>query len=262
MILAAPVTIALLAINVMVFSIQCYLEGAMQLNRFLGRGFGVHLPAALIPGWRWSDWFGHTFALSLDGLRTGHFWQLLTFQFMHGGVLHILLNSWAIFVFGPVVEYTLGRARMLGLYLVSGVVGGFLQVAGVLVWPRLFDYGPVVGASAGVFGLMAAFAVFYPREKLYLLLFFVIPLALKARTFLMLLALISVAGILYPLWQPLLSGHSSFTLQLDRLIDPLFANVGHAAHLGGLFAGLAGAIAFKRRRLPTPIPPHAQPASQ
>ena len=57
--------------------------------------------------------FEHYFALSLDGLQAGHVWQLLTYQFMHGGFWHIFLNCWAIFVFGRAVETALGKGRML-----------------------------------------------------------------------------------------------------------------------------------------------------
>src|SRR5664279_4676933 len=48
------------------------------------------------------------FALSVEGLRHGFAWQLLTYQFMHGGLLHLLLNCWAIYIFGREVEETLG----------------------------------------------------------------------------------------------------------------------------------------------------------
>ena len=66
--------------------------------------------------------------MSLDGLRAGHVWQLLTYQFMHGGFWHIFLNCWAIFVFGRVLEATMGKKRMLTLYFLSGVMGGLAQM--------------------------------------------------------------------------------------------------------------------------------------
>ena len=49
------------------------------------------------------------FALSVEGLRHGYVWQLLTFQFMHGGILHLVLNCWGLYVFGREVEEVLGR---------------------------------------------------------------------------------------------------------------------------------------------------------
>ncbi len=68
------------------------------------------------------------FALSLVGLEQGYFWQLLTFQFMHVGWLHLIFNCLAIFFFGRSVETVLGRSRFLALYLSSGIIGGVVQM--------------------------------------------------------------------------------------------------------------------------------------
>src|SRR3954467_11769715 len=91
--------------------------------------------------------------LSLEGLRQGYVWQLLTYQFLHGGWAHLLLNCWALFVFGRGVEWAIGNTRFLVLYLCSGVIGGLLQVLVSLLWPDYFG-GAAVGASAGVFGVV------------------------------------------------------------------------------------------------------------
>src|SRR6266566_5184442 len=108
------------------------------------------------------------FALSLEGLRHGFVWQLLTYQFMHGGVIHLLLNCWAIFMFGREVEEALGRKSFLTLYFSSGVMGGLVQMLAGLLLGGHFAV-PVVGASAGAFGLIAAFAVLFPERPLTLL---------------------------------------------------------------------------------------------
>jgi len=153
-------------------------------------------------------------ALSVDGLRHGYVWQLLTYQFMHGGWIHLLVNCWVIFVFGREVESALGRANFLTLYFSSGVIGGLVQaLAGVLIGGRFA--APVVGASAGAFGLVAAFAVLYPERPLMLLLFFIIPVSMRAKFLLLFSAVIAGIG--------------------------LFAgadNVAHAAHLGGMITGI------------------------
>src|SRR5262245_19636663 len=95
------------------------------------------------------------FALSVNGLRHGYVWQLLSFQFMHAGLLHLLFNCWAIYVFGREVEEALGRKSFLTLYLCSGIFGGLVQaLAGVWLGGRFA--APVVGASAGALGLIAA----------------------------------------------------------------------------------------------------------
>jgi len=101
---------------------------------------------------------GNYFALSLEGLEHGSVWQLLTFQFLHASWLHLLFNSLAIFFFGRPVETALGSGRFLTLYFSSGVIGGLCQMAAALLWPTRFG-GAVVGASAGAYGLVAAFAV-------------------------------------------------------------------------------------------------------
>lgn len=155
------------------------------------------------------------FALSPWGLSHGYVWQLLTFQFMHGGWLHLILNCWVIYAFGRELESALGPTRFLTLYFTSGVLGGLLQaVAGVLLSGRFG--GPVVGASAGAFGLVAAFATMYPERPLMLLLFFVIPVSMRAKYLLLFSGLLAVAGIVFP-----------------------SDNIAHAAHLGGMLTGIA-----------------------
>src|SRR3954463_10659999 len=96
-------------------------------------------------------------ALSLDGILHGKIWQLLTFQFLHSTPWpwHVLFNCLGIYFFGRRVEETLGSKKFLGIYLLSGVVGGVLQVLLTLI-PRHLD-APVVGASAGLCGLIGIF---------------------------------------------------------------------------------------------------------
>jgi membrane associated rhomboid family serine protease len=154
------------------------------------------------------------FALSVEGLRHGFVWQLLTYQFMHGGWLHLLLNCWAIYVFGRAVEESLGWQSFLTLYFTSGVIGGLFQaLAGVLLG-GIFA-APVVGASAGAFGLVAAFATLYPERPLMLLLFFIIPVNMRAKFLLLFSALLTLFGLVFPM-----------------------DNIAHAAHLGGMITGI------------------------
>jgi membrane associated rhomboid family serine protease len=184
-------TVVLLVVNVVAFIIELICYG----------------PQLAIPG---DDYF----ALSIGGLRRGFVWQLVTYQFMHGGLMHLLLNCWAIYVFGREVEETLGRTKFLTLYFTSGVIGGLFQgLAGVLL-PDRFG-GPVVGASAGAFGLVAAFATMYPERPLMLLLFFVIPVSMRAKFLLLFSGLLTVFGLVF---------------RMD--------NIAHAAHLGGMLTGI------------------------
>ncbi len=164
--------------------------------------------------------FGHAridelFALSLPGLKQHYYvWQLLTFQFMHGGLLHLALNCFAIYMFGREVEESLGKRSFLTLYFSSGIIGGLFQVLGALVWEARCG-GEVVGASAGAFGLVAAYATLYPQRPLTLLLFFILPITMRARYLLLISGLMAVFGLLF--------GHDG---------------VAHAAHIGGMLTGI------------------------
>lgn len=152
-------------------------------------------------------------ALSREGLEHGYVWQLLTYQFMHAGWLHLLLNCWAIFVFGSEMEYLLGGRRFLSLAFASGIVGGIFQVLVAVIWPAHFG-GGVVGASACAFGLVAAFATIFPERELTMLIFFIIPVRMRARTLLILSAAVAVVLMIFPIM-----------------------NIANAAHLGGMAAG-------------------------
>jgi membrane associated rhomboid family serine protease len=152
------------------------------------------------------------FALSLDGLKNGYVWQLLTFQFMHAGWLHLIFNSLAIFFFGRPVETVLGRSRLLALYFSSGIIGGMVQMLFALGLPQFFG-GAVVGASAGAYGLVAAFAVINWTEQFTLLIYF-IPVTMRGRTL---------------LWV-------SIALALIGMATP-GSGVANAAHLGGILTG-------------------------
>ena len=170
-------------------------------------------PRRLIPG---NAFCNQYFALSKEGIEQGFVWQLVTYQFMHASLLHLLLNCWAIYVFGRELESLLGGRRFLALVFSSGIVGGVFQVLTAMVWPWLFG-GEVVGASACAFGLVAAFAMIYPERELTMLIFFIIPVRMKAKTLLIFSAVLAVMGIIFH--------------------DYVMPGVAHAAHLGGMAIG-------------------------
>ncbi|MFZ0827621.1 MAG: rhomboid family intramembrane serine protease [Verrucomicrobiia bacterium] len=181
-------TVVLLVVNAIIFVVECFALGYPP--RF---SLDNHFP------------------LSLEGLEHGFVWQLLTYQFMHANVWHIVANSWLIYLFGREIEETLGPKQFLVLFLTSGVAGGIFQVIAALLWPHLFG-GPVVGASASGLGLMAAYAVLFPERELTLLF---PPVTFQAKTLLIFSAVLALAGIVFP-------------------VD----NVANAAHLGGMLTGL------------------------
>lgn len=158
------------------------------------------------------EWFG----LSLDGIKQGHVWQLLTFQFLHSfpWPWHVLFNCLGLYFFGRSVEETLGRKKFLTLYLASGTFGGVIQLASVWLLPHHADI-PVVGASAGVMGLIAAYATLYPLREMTTFIYF-FPVTIKAHYLFWFLLLLSAFGTLVP-----------------------YSNVADAAHLGGLLFGVA-----------------------
>jgi membrane associated rhomboid family serine protease len=121
-------TVALLALNAVVFVLQLASSGGVVRT---------------------------STGLTFDGLlfgpfvADGEYWRLLTSGFLHANLPHVLFNSWALWIFGPLVESTFVRWRMLGIYL-AGLFGGSALV-------MLFDWtAPTLGASAAVLGLGGA----------------------------------------------------------------------------------------------------------
>jgi membrane associated rhomboid family serine protease len=187
---------------------------------------GCFLAQMVAESWKGQGWVMDNLALSADGLGHWRIYQLITFQFLHGGLFHLLGNLIGVYFFGRAVENILGSGEMLKLYLVSGTVGGLLQVALQLVLHRIFPFyyvSGVVGASAGVFGLIAAFAIHAPDNPITLLVFYVLPVTFPAKVLLILEGGFAMLGVAAPfLNMPGLAG-----------------NVAHGAHLGGMMTGIA-----------------------
>ena len=142
-------------------------------------------------------------------------WTLFTYMFLHAGFMHLLFNMIGLFFFGPRLEARLGARGFLGLYFLSGLGGA--------AFTFVFSFGsPVVGASAAVYGIIIGFAMYWPRELIYI--YGVVPV--QARW----LATFVVAISLY-------SG-----------ITGSDGGTAHFAHLGGLAVG-AGFLRLRDRRL-------------
>jgi membrane associated rhomboid family serine protease len=172
--------------------------------------------------------------LSVEGLRRGYAWQLLSFQFIHAGLWHLLGNCLAIFWFGRSVEEAIGRKSFVTLYFVSGAIGGLVQALAMIL---LHQNSFVLGASAGAFGVTAAYAILFPDSVI--MWFMIIPM--PARFLLLLEAGIAIGGI---------AGLSIF--------DPRMA---HAAHLGGMICGVLFVryAVHWRFRWPQITRPHSRP---
>lgn len=154
-------------------------------------------------------------ALSPDHLANGWVWELITYQFLHGGPLHLIINCAMLWMFGTAIESNLGKQTFLKLYFSSGVIGGLLQVACSWIFRQHFGMHPVVGASSGIFGLIAAYAALNWETPITTLLAFIIPVTMRAKYLILVLAIIACLGLLEPNSQ-----------------------IAHAAHLGGLLGGL------------------------
>ena len=194
-----PVTRALLIANILVFALQTLLGDDQT--------FAVSRWFALWP-------LGPDVVFSSAGESLGFRpWQVVTYGFMHGSVMHIVLNMYALYMFGSLLEGVMGARRFTVYYFTCLVAAAAAQLAVVYFFEpgRMF---PTVGASGAIFGLLGAFAMLFPREKLMLI---PIPVPISAWLF---VTLYGVAELIFG-------------------ITGTVAGVAHFAHLGGLFAGLA-----------------------
>lgn len=148
----------------------------------------------------------------LDALPTFAPYQLLTYAFLHGGVLHLVLNMYALWLFGSRMEYVWGSRNFAVYYFVCVIGAGLVQLFVATHGVSQGEYYPTVGASGGVFGLLLAFGMTFPNERLLLVF---PPIAMKAKWFVIVYGLIE-------LW----AGFSG-----------TFAGIAHFAHLGGMLFG-------------------------
>jgi membrane associated rhomboid family serine protease len=144
---------------------------------------------------------------------------LLTYEFLHGGWMHLIGNMLFLWVFGDNVEDAMGHGRFLVFYLLCGVAGG---LAHALASPT--SEAPLIGASAAVAGTLSAYLILHPRVKLWVLFLGRIPLKLSAMW---------VIGA----W---------IAFQFFNLFVALDEETSYWAHIGGLVAG-AILIPFMRR---------------
>ena len=145
-------------------------------------------------------------------------WQIVTYSFLHGSGTHIFFNMLALYMFGSDIERLFGRGFYLAYYFASVVAAALCHLGITLLMggPPV----PIVGASGGIYGLLLAFAIYFPQRRV-MLLFPPIPLA--ARTFVILFG----------------------ALELFFGVTGTAAGVAHFAHLGGMLGGWL-MIAYRR----------------
>jgi len=155
------------------------------------------------------------------GFRKIEVWRLVTFQFLHGSPMHIFFNMFALWIFGPLVEQQLGRKRYLAFYLICGIFGGLMYLLLNLIGAigvsmpgalAVEIYTPLIGASAGVFGVLMACAYIAPKAVVRLLF---PPVSIQMRWFV----------------------YGYFAIALGNLMLAGHNQGGDAAHVGGALAG-------------------------
>ena len=139
-----------------------------------------------------------------------HAYQLVTYMFMHGGFSHLFFNMFALWMFGRIMEQVWGAKRFLVYYMVCGIGAGLVQQAGQILGV-ISPYASPIGASGAVFGVLLAFGLTFPDERLFII---PIPFPIKAKYFVAIYALLE-----------LFQGGSN-------------DGVAHYAHIGGMLFGL------------------------
>ena len=197
-----PVTKNLLIINVLCFlGLWALGEHGVNLNSLMGLHF--FLADSFMP------------------------YQLLTYMFMHADHEHIFFNMFAVWMFGRIIEQVLGSKRFLFYYLACGVGAGLIQeLVQWIHYTNLIQHDCVtnidgwntVGASGAVYGILLAFGMIFPNEKMFI---FPIPVPIKAKIFVI--------------------GYALIELFMTKSND----GVAHYAHLGGMLVGLIILLIWK-----------------
>ena len=200
-----PVIGALLAANVLMFLAQLWM------------GDVILLELALWP----LETARHYAPLYGDAAPGFAPWQLVSYGFLHGNLLHLGTNMFALWMFGIAIEAAWGSRRFLIFYFVCVVGAGLVQLA---VTSYTGSLVPTVGASGAVFGILLAFGMMFPNQRILLL---IPPIPIKAKWFVIL--------------------YGAFSLWAG--ITGSVAEVAHFAHLGGMLFGLV-LIQYWRGKLP------------
>lgn len=233
---SVSVTTSLIIINIVVFLV----------------GLSVQKPSLLALSIPWSPEKASVFHIFgayswFTCFMEGQLWRLVTYQFVHANLGHILFNMWALYFFGPAIENIMGGRRFLLYYLICGISGALFSslLAGMglyvsipmspdtlayvnelahyvgyegLVMP--WQMMPMVGASAAIYGVMVAAAFMYPDVSISLLF---PPVTMKLRTFALCVIALASATILFN-----------------------WSNAGgEAGHLGGIIMGTLIMMAWK-----------------
>jgi membrane associated rhomboid family serine protease len=189
-----PVIKNLLIINAAIFFVQI-VGGRLSVGNGISLEEVIIKYFALIPIGKFSD-------------ASFYPWQLITYQFLHGGFSHILFNMFALWMFGMEIENNWGSKKFLFYYLLCGVGAGLFH----LFLSPLIGGGnaPTIGASGAIYGVLIAFGLIYPNR--YIFLYFFIPVKAKY-----LITFFIILQILF--------------------VGDMSSSIAYLAHLGGAFTG-------------------------
>ena len=178
-----------------------------------------YLAMALIPA------VNHLFSEYLQLYWVGspyfHSYQFVTYMFLHGGFAHLFSNMFALWMFGRTLEYELGSKRFLTYYMICGIGAALFQMATAYLTGDI--YFRVVGASGAVMGVLLAFGVMHPNNRIYVM---PLPFPIKAKWF--------VAG--YAVLEIALGWSGANT------------GIAHFAHVGGMLWGLILLFWWRKQR--------------
>lgn len=146
-----------------------------------------------------------------------HFYQIFTYMFLHGGFSHIFFNMFALWMFGRVMENVWGPRKFLFYYILCGIGAALTQE---LMQLLTFSFSFTVGASGAVYGILLAFGMTFPNERIFI---FPIPVPIKAKWFVI--------------------GYAA--LELYSSISSSMDGIAHVAHLGGMLFGLLAILYWR-----------------
>ena len=223
--------------NLLIINVICFLPSLYYSNGFAGQ----------------KDPVAELFGVYYFNSPNFHPWQLITYMFIHGGWAHIFFNMFALFSFGPSIEYIMGSKRFFNFYFICGLgaigfqmlvqafevhaITGAFTLANSTLDSSYLQYGPqaqklydiyhgnMVGASGAIFGILIAFGMIYSNAELMIMF---IPVPVKAKYIIPIYVLIELG------------------LGIGQFGGD---NVAHFAHLGG---ALLGFILVKSWRLQGP----------
>jgi membrane associated rhomboid family serine protease len=164
-------------------------------------------------------------ALIPDRVLHGWIWQLVTYSFLHAGVMHVLINMLMLWMFGAQEEMDWGSKKFLEFYLFC-IVGAALTTMAVAYSPipGVSPMTATIGASGGVYGVLMAFGMLYGEQEIFM---FPLPFMMKAKYMVAIMILLVILAT----FQPSQGGIANF------------------AHLGGLFFGFVYVKFMPRRGL-------------